>query len=81
MSRLAALDRAAFRRSLEESAFAGVVHVAGDDDEEPLAIALGLADRVAGLPIHAGTRFGIASTTKLLTGLAVARLVDRAIGR
>ena len=77
MSRLGRLDAAAFRDWLTESEFHGVVLVQGDDDEEPLAIAMGLADRAAGLPIHAGTRFGTASTTKLLTGLTVARLVDR----
>jgi CubicO group peptidase (beta-lactamase class C family) len=81
MSRLALLDRDAYRRSLEAQGFSGVVRVVGDDDEEPLAIAMGLADRVAGLPNHAGTRFGIASTTKLLTGLTVARLVDRGVVR
>ncbi|HEX2755450.1 MAG TPA: serine hydrolase domain-containing protein [Candidatus Limnocylindrales bacterium] len=81
MSRLAGLDREAFRQWLAESDFSGVVHVAGDDDEEPLAIAMGQADRVAGLPNHAGTRFGIASTTKLFTGLTVARLVDRGVVR
>jgi CubicO group peptidase (beta-lactamase class C family) len=81
MSRLAALDREAYRRRLVESDFSGVVRVAGDDDEEPLAIALGLAERVAGLPNHAGTRFGIASTTKLFTGLTVGRLVDRGVVR
>jgi CubicO group peptidase (beta-lactamase class C family) len=77
MSRLGRLDTAAFRDWLTESDFHGVVLVEGDDDEEPLAIAMGLADRAARLPIHAGTRFGTASTTKLLTGLTVARLVDR----
>jgi D-alanyl-D-alanine carboxypeptidase len=81
MSRLARLDVAAYRGWLEGEGFSGVVHVAGDDAEAPLAISMGLADRVAGLPIHAGTRFGIASTTKLLTGLTVARLVDRAVVR
>jgi CubicO group peptidase (beta-lactamase class C family) len=81
MSRLAGLDREAYRRWLVDEDFHGVVHVAGDDDEEPLTITLGLADRAAGLPIHAGTRFGTASTTKLLTGLTVARLVDRGVVR
>ena len=81
MSRLAGLDRDAYRSWLEEADFSGVVHVVGDDDEEPLSIALGLADRMAGLPIHSGTRFGLASTTKLLTGLTVARLVDRGVVR
>jgi CubicO group peptidase (beta-lactamase class C family) len=81
MSRLARLDREAYRRWLEDEGFSGVVHVAGDDDEEPLTLALGLANRAAGLPNHPGTRFGIASTTKLLTGLAVARLVERGVVR
>jgi CubicO group peptidase (beta-lactamase class C family) len=81
MSRLAGLDREAYRQWLTDEDFHGVVHVAGDDDEEPQTIALGLADRVAGLPNDSGTRFGIASTTKLLTGLTVARLVDRGVVR
>ena len=81
MSRLAGLDRSACRQWLADAEFHGVVHLVGDDDEEPLTIALGLADRAAGLPIHAGTRFGLASTTKLLTGLTVARLVDRGVVR
>lgn len=79
VSRLARLDRAAFRSWLEAEAFSGVIRVVGADDEEPLEIALGLADRVAGIANHAGTRFGTASTTKLLTGLTVARLVDRGV--
>jgi CubicO group peptidase (beta-lactamase class C family) len=77
MSRLAGLDAAAYRAWLSDEGFNGVVHVVGDDDEEPVTIAMGLADRAAALPIHPGTRFGTASTTKLLTGLTVARLVDR----
>ncbi|MEA2549003.1 MAG: hypothetical protein QOE42_1601 [Chloroflexota bacterium] len=79
MSRLARLDVPAFQAWLADQEFSGVVHVAGDDDEEPLTIALGLADRVASLVVHPGTRFGTASTTKLLTGLTVARLVDRGV--
>jgi CubicO group peptidase (beta-lactamase class C family) len=81
MSRLARIDRPAYRDWLAGEGFSGVVHVAGDDDEEPLVIALGLADRAAGLPIHAGTRFGTASTTKLFTGLVAARLVERGVVR
>ncbi len=77
MSRFGGLDRDALRVWLTDSDFSGVVHLVGDDDEEPLTIAMGLANRAAGLPVHPGTRFGIASTTKLLTGLTVARLVDR----
>jgi CubicO group peptidase (beta-lactamase class C family) len=81
MSRLGRLDVAGYRSWLAEVDFHGVVHIAADDDEEPLTIAMGLADRAAGLPIHPGTRFGTASTTKLLTGLTVARLVDRGVVR
>ena len=82
MSRLDRLDVAGFRAWLADEGFSGVVHVAGDDaEEEPVTIAMGRADRVAGLANHPGTRFGIASTTKLLTGLTVARLVDRGVVR
>ncbi|HET7701941.1 MAG TPA: serine hydrolase domain-containing protein [Candidatus Limnocylindrales bacterium] len=81
MPGLARLAIDEFRAWLAETSFSGVVHVAFADDEAPIEIAMGLADRAAGLPIHAGTRFGIASTTKLLTGLAAARLVDRGIVR
>lgn len=81
MSRLARLDRPGFRAWLETEGFSGVLHAVGDSDEEPLTIALGLANRAAALPNHPGTRFGIASTTKLLTGLAAARLVDRGVVR
>ena len=58
MSRLSRLDVDAYRDWLAEEFFSGVVHVAGDDDEAPVTIALGLADRVAGVAIHPGTRFG-----------------------
>lgn len=79
MSRLARLDVDAYRTWLEAESFSGVVHVAGDDDEEPVTIALGLADRVASVANHLGTRFGVASTAKMITGLAIARLVDRGV--
>ena len=81
MSRLGRLDVAGYRDWLRDIDFSGVVHIVGDDDEEALTIAMGFADRVARLPIHGGTRFGTASTTKLLTGLTVARLVDRGVVR
>ena len=81
MSRLARLDVAGYRAWLADEGFNGVVHVVGDDDEEPVTIAMGFADRAARLPIDPGTRFGTASTTKLLTGLTVARLVDRGVVR
>ncbi len=79
MSRLAALDGDALREWLVETEFSGIVHIAGDPDEPPLTIALGLADRAAGLPNHPRTRFDTASTTKMLTGLTIARLVDRGL--
>ncbi|MBA2380763.1 MAG: beta-lactamase family protein [Chloroflexi bacterium] len=79
MSRIGGLDRDGLRAWLGDTDFSGVVHIVGDDGEEPLTIAMGLADRVAGIAIEPGTRFGIASTTKLLTGLTVARLVDRGV--
>ncbi len=78
MSRLSALDPAALEATLDEAAFSGVVHVAGDDDEAPLTICRGLADRANGIPNRASTRFGCASISKLVTGMTVARLVDRA---
>src|SRR6266566_585936 len=81
MSRLGRLDVVAFRDSLWDEDFYGVVHVVGDDDESPVTITLGFADRAASLLIEPGTRFGTASTTKLLTGLTVARLVDRGVIR
>jgi len=77
LSRLPGLDRAALAAALDEVDFAGVVHVAGDDDEPPLTIARGLADRSNGIPTRPETRFGAASVSKLVTGMAVARLVDR----
>jgi CubicO group peptidase (beta-lactamase class C family) len=79
MSRVAAVDGDALRRWLDETDFSGIVHVVGNGDEPPLTIVRGLADRSAGLPIHPGTRFGTASTTKMLTGLTIARLVDRGV--
>jgi D-alanyl-D-alanine carboxypeptidase len=81
MSRLGRLDVVAFRDSLWDEDFCGVVHIVGDDDEPPVTITLGFADRAASLLIEPGTRFGTASTTKLLTGLTVARLVDRQVVR
>jgi CubicO group peptidase (beta-lactamase class C family) len=79
MIRVAGVDGDALRRWLEDADFSGIVHVVGDDEEAPLTIARGLSDRAAGLPNHPGTRFGVASTTKMLTGLTIARLVDRGV--
>lgn len=80
MAPAAAVDPAALGASLAEADFSGIVHIdVGDGDGDPasLTVCRGLADRAAGLPITPDTRFGTASTTKLITGLAVARLVDR----
>jgi CubicO group peptidase (beta-lactamase class C family) len=76
MSRLAGLDRGALEAGLDAADFAGVVHVVGDDDEAPLTVERGLADRAAGSPNTADTRFAVASISKLVTGATVARLVD-----
>lgn len=51
----------------------------GDDDESGLTIARGLADRAAGIPNTAETRFAVASISKLVTGTTVARLVDAGV--
>jgi CubicO group peptidase (beta-lactamase class C family) len=48
----------------------------GDDDESALTIELGLAHRATGVPNTAGTRFGVASISKLVTGMVCARLID-----
>ena len=70
------IDAAALRDWLDEADFSGVVHIARNDDP-PLTIARGFADRAGRITNGPETRFGTASTTKLMTGLAVARLVDR----
>ena len=76
MSRLVGLDRGAVEAILDEVDFAGVVHVVGEDDEAPLTIARGLADRASGIANTPATRFACASVSKLVTALTVARLVD-----
>jgi CubicO group peptidase (beta-lactamase class C family) len=79
MSRLGRLDVTGLRDELEVASFSGVVHLVGDDDEPPLTIVLGLADRTAGIPNIADTRFAVASISKLVTGATVARLVDAGV--
>ena len=70
---------------LDEVDFAGVVHVVGDDDEAPLTIARGLADRASGhRRTRSATRFACASVSKLVTALTVApagRCRDARLGR
>jgi CubicO group peptidase (beta-lactamase class C family) len=74
----AAVDSDALRAWLDTVDFSGVIHIADASSDAPaVTICRGLADRSAGVPITSATRFGTASTTKLITGLAAARLVDR----
>ncbi len=74
-----ALDRGALNASLDELDFAGVVHLVGDDGEPPLTIERGLADRANGIPNAVSMRYAVASISKLVTALTVARLVDRGV--
>ncbi len=76
MSRIGAIDVDRLLDRLTTDEFSGVIHVAGDEGEPPILIVLGLADRAAGIANTAATRFGVASVSKLLTGMTVARLVD-----
>lgn len=55
--------------------FSGVLHVRRGD-ETLLSSAHGVASRRWGIPVRASTRFDIASVTKVLTSIAVLRLVD-----
>ena len=77
MSRLPGLSRETLESTLDEAAFSGVVHLVGDEGEPALAVARGLADRANRIPNTIATRFAAASLSKLVTGLTVARLVDR----
>jgi CubicO group peptidase (beta-lactamase class C family) len=79
LSRLPGLDRGALEAELEAADFSGVVHLVGDDDERPITIARGLADRAARIPSTVDTRFAVASISKLVTGATVARLVDAGV--
>jgi CubicO group peptidase (beta-lactamase class C family) len=79
VTRLARIDREGLRQELQAGDFCGVVHIVGDDDEPPLTIELGLANRSAGIPNIARTRFGVASISKLITGMACARLIDSGV--
>ena len=76
MTRIGGIDAAALRDELVAADFSGVVQLTGNETELPITIALGLADRAAGLPNRPETRFGMASISKLVTGMTVARLVD-----
>lgn len=57
-----------------ERGLSGVVRITRGGAVE-LEGCYGLADRAAGTPVRPGTRFGIASMTKMLTAVAVAQLV------
>jgi CubicO group peptidase (beta-lactamase class C family) len=76
VSRIGGLDAGALRDELDEADFCGVVHVVGGDDEAPITVARGFADRANAVAIAPDWRFAVASISKLLTGLTVARLVD-----
>jgi CubicO group peptidase (beta-lactamase class C family) len=64
---------ASIQRAAAETAFSGVVRVAFQGAE--LSAAWGMADRGAGIPNTAQTRFGIASGTKGFTAAAIACLI------
>jgi CubicO group peptidase (beta-lactamase class C family) len=77
-----AMDAAALRAWLDEQvvlhAFRGVALVWGDGAPE-FSFAGGIANRGQGVPITEGTRFAVASITKLATAVTVLRLVDRGL--
>ncbi len=62
-------------RGAEEDHFSGVVHVARPG-EVLFSGAYGVASRRWNVPVHTGTRFDIASVTKLFTSVAVLQQVD-----
>jgi CubicO group peptidase (beta-lactamase class C family) len=74
------LDRRALLEAIARqdarAPFSGVVSVR-EHGELVVEAAYGLAHRGEGIPNTVGTRFGIASGTKTLTAIAVARLVDQ----
>ena len=76
MSRIGAVDVDRLRERLAASDFSGVVHVSGEAGEPVIEIVAGLADRAAGVANAVETRFAVASVSKLVTGMTVARLVD-----
>jgi CubicO group peptidase (beta-lactamase class C family) len=63
---------------LEAVGFSGVATVLGPDGLVA-EVAMGLADRANGVPIHARTRFGTASIGKLFTATAMVRLFERGV--
>ncbi len=74
------LDRRALVDAIERQharePFSGVISVR-EHGEVVLEKAFGLAHRAEGIPNTVATRFGIASGTKTLTAIAVARLVEQ----
>lgn len=66
------------RARMDEKDFSGVVRIR-EGDGEPLELSRGLRDRAEGLPVDAGTRFGLASGTKTFTAAAVLLLVERGL--
>lgn len=72
---LAAAVDDTFTRAAAEDQFSGVVRLV-HGDELVHEGAYGVASRRWGVPVHAGTRFDIASVTKLFTSVAVLQQVD-----
>lgn len=71
------LNRAAIENVMEKHAgFSGVVH-ARQQGEAIFGEGYGYANRADKLPNTINTRFGIASGTKLLTGVAICQLVEQ----
>lgn len=66
---------AELRRWVEEQNFSGIVLVRSGADVV-LEGCYGLANRTDGVPVRPGTRFGLASVTKMFTATAVATLVE-----
>ena len=63
------------RGTAAATGFSGVVRV-DRADQEPVALAFGLADRAHGVPVTVDTRIGVASGAKGFTALTTMRLVE-----
>ena len=69
-------DFASLDRTLEDSDFSGVAAVA-QDGELLFAFAHGMQNRERGIPNSVDTRFALASTSKVITAVAIMQLVER----
>jgi len=81
VSRIGAIDVDRLRDWLDTQGFSGAVHASGADDEPVIELAAGLADRAGAIPNRVDTTFAVASVSKLVTGMTVARLVERGVLR